>query len=476
MSEMLDESFIEAVHAFADALEPAVPYMPDTSGIMRAHRDLANFQIQPYAEAAARWFDPVVDLFKHRAAVPHLTPHVEEDWETERSDWEETPPSPLLVGVELNPGPPKSELKKLEHELKVAEKMVKHTPHVKAWPGKAPLNKKEKQQKPKGGGPTSVAAAFAHGYQTRAPRMSRSSNNRFTIEHSELITTVNGTASFGIRSLVMQPGLSSVFQWLSTQVNGWEKYRWKYLRARYATRTGSGTPGTVMLVPDYDSTDPLPNSEVSCSSFVGSTNDAPWKDAVVHFDMGRSKELFLRTGPTGANLDPKTYDFATLAIATQDGVDLTPWGKVWVEYGIELITPQAITLANVGGGALSGGASFTVATPYGSTPQIANGTIVVGIDPTDPQKVLFSNLNIGGEYIISTTVTGTTCAAYALTVNGLLIKNAMSAFANASGSQFTIFYTYWATTSTGWAKSAITAAAISQLSFTIAPLSNSTPL
>jgi hypothetical protein len=489
INQFAGREFDEATRALASHVD-AISSQPIFTGVgdyvASRTSDLANgrgaFDMDGAVAAVASWFDPIVSYFSNsNTAVPPSSPSPEDaDWADSVLEYgDSTPdfvPMPILVGVETNPGPDVTP-RKLLSELKQAEKIVED--RVRSLPGgqkhkpqpKRGLAIRVAQSKHKDNVPTSVAAAFAHGYKSGAPRIRRGTGDSVYIEHRELVYSVTGTANFYALMLIMQPGLSSVFPWLSTQTNGWEKYRFKYLRARYATRTGSNTPGTLMLIPDYDATDALVTSEVGASSFHGSTNDAPWKDSVVVFDMARSRELFLRQANLAPNLDPKTYDFASLTVASQDGTTVG-WGKVWLEYGIELIQSQAITVLGAGGSIKSGGTNVAVATPFGDAPVISASSIITTVNAVNPTRFNFTNAVVGGEYVVTVNIAGTTVTGGALASDTMTSKTAVSFYANAAGTQFHNVNTFTAGSTAGYINLAITAAAVSGVTMIIAPLSN----
>ncbi len=192
-------------------------------------------------------------------------------------------------------------------------------------------------------GQVSVAAAYASGQRTRAPRVT-TSRDSVRIVHRELVASVVGTTAFTVaRAFALNPGLATSFPWLATQAQAWERYKFNSLRFEYYTRTGSSTPGSVMLVPDYDAADAAPISEQVASSYEDVTEDAPWKDICCSLRSSALHALgptkFVRTGALPANLDIKTYDAGNLFLCTIDGTAVN-WGKLWVEYDITLMTPQ----------------------------------------------------------------------------------------------------------------------------------------
>lgn len=209
--------------------------------------------------------------------------------------------------------------------------------------------------------PSEVAAAYASGQRSSAPKIT-ATRDQSRIVHRELVTSVIGSTAFAVLSTyALNPGMSNLFNWLSTQAVGWEKYRFNKLCFKYYTRTGSGTPGSCMLAPDYDPADAAPASEVIASAYQSVAEDAPWKNIVCELDPKRfGGEKFIRTGPLAPNLDIKTYDSGQLFLCTVDGTAV-PWGKLWVEYDVTLMAPA---LPASGGALLSSYFTQTVvATP-----------------------------------------------------------------------------------------------------------------
>jgi hypothetical protein len=192
---------------------------------------------------------------------------------------------------------------------------------------------------------TSAAAAYSTGQSSYAPLI-QSSYESSRIKHRELIGSVIGTTAYstaGLGPFSLNPGLSATFPWLATQAQGWEQYKFNSLKFCYYTRTGSATPGSVQLIPDYDAADAAPISEQIASAYEDVREDVPWKDIecvldprAMHPDGPRK---FIRTSPLAANLDIKTYDVGQLFIGTTDGTAVN-WGKLWVDYDVTLSTPQ----------------------------------------------------------------------------------------------------------------------------------------
>lgn len=350
-----------------------------TSGIHDSIRDLANYELPTTISAGP--FESVVQYFSEPISRP-VEP-------------------PRLVGIELNPGPPKvaNKLHKLQNEIKQETQALHQA--AKAVSKQHPPARNKPQSNPQNSlkNPVSVATAYSSNMKIGKPKIVRNSDDSVTISHTELVNLVAGTATWTTTGVPMQPGLGSTFQWLSSQTAGWEKYKWNKLEAIYVTRCGSNISGTVMLIPDYDAADPAPLNELAAASYHGASDDVPWKNQFAVLDMKRSKELFLRNGPLSANLDIKTYDFGNLWIATTDG-SVASWGKVFIRYTVTLYNSQVIQLPNTGGTITADNAVVALApatplaggviTPGSYIQSIANGNVVSLVNLIPGQKYFYA--------------------------------------------------------------------------------------
>jgi len=279
-----------------------------------------------------------------------------------------------------------------------------------------------------------AAAAYATGQVGQAPdiRMSRESCR---IRHRELIGSVTGSVAFTVaQTFAIQPGLAATFPWLSIMAQGWEQYRFRKLAFCYYTRTGTGTPGSVMIAPDYDAADAAPATEQIASNFEDVVEDAPWKDikcVLKRLSMaGGQTRHFTRSGPLAANLDIKTYDVGNLHLCTVDGTAVS-WGKLWVEYDVEFFVPQLPptgALALVGGTVVSA-VGTTAANPFGTAPAL--DPQAAGMSMSNASVLTF---NSAGTFLISATITGTVITAFgAPTASAGVVINVSSGVINAAG-------------------------------------------
>lgn len=256
-------------------------------------------------------------------------------------------------------------------------------------------------------GQTAVAAAYSTGQLSRSAKITQLKDS-VRIVHRELVAGVTGSLAYAVpTTLALNPGLPASFPWLSTQAQGWERYRFNRLKYCFFTRASSATAGSVMLIPDYDASDSAPLSELIGSSYEDVSEDVPWKDIVCDLRpsalhaIGPSK--FVRVGALAANQDIKTYDAGNLFVATLDGA-VTSWGKLWVEYDVTLMTPQ---LQPGGTGVISAihslGALATTANELGTTQSLQAGSAAFATIST--ASITF---NQAGKYLLCVSTSAAT--------------------------------------------------------------------
>jgi len=306
----------------------------------------------------------------------------------------------------------------------------------------------------------SVSAAYATGQSTGKAQVYRNSVDSCRIVHRELVGSIIGSAAFTVAStLAINPGLSASFPWLSTQAQGWEKYRFNSLKLCYYTRTGSNIPGSVILSPDYDAAEAAPvNEAVACASY-GTEEDAPWKDISLVHDPGMLATLrYVRTGALAANLDIKTYDVGNDFVCTIDGTAVA-WGKLWFEYDITLFDPQLPPGGPVGSGVIvAGGGTLAAATPMGAVP-VSTGSYALAASATNVLAI--SGLTIGQEYLVTYMLGGTVITNCTLTApSGMTVKSASFNCFNAAATAGTTCATYTATSGSATLTISVTATTV----------------
>lgn len=190
----------------------------------------------------------------------------------------------------------------------------------------------------------------------------RTQPNRTTITHREFVADIPGSVAFDAKSYAINPGNSVVFPWLSQIAQRYESYVFRRLNFEYNTVSPSTTPGSLMLACDYDASDAPPLNKCALMSYAQATRSAPWQECRYQAKSGDltkfAKERYVRGDdiPPG---DIKTFDVANLFLATQGMDDVKDIGELYVEYTIELRTPQTNQPVLVSATSTALGAEFT---------------------------------------------------------------------------------------------------------------------
>lgn len=115
-------------------------------------------------------------------------------------------------------------------------------------------------------------------------------------------------------------------------------------------------------------------------------------------------QRYVRTQALAANLDIKTYDVGNLNVAAQ-GISVTSAvGELWVEYDIELITPNsAAFVANLQSEIISaGGGSVSATEIFGAVPTFGGNVNIATAGATN--TITFNQV---GQYLVDFQFIGT---------------------------------------------------------------------
>jgi hypothetical protein len=204
----------------------------------------------------------------------------------------------------------------------------------------------------------------------------------------------------------VNPGLASTFPWLSSIAYNYESYKFNSLSFRFETQKSTATSGTVLLAADYDAADADPANKQAMMQFHGAVRTAPWAGVSMVCDKRDLQKFgvqrYIRSGALASNLDVKTYDVADFLIATQGMADTTAVGELYVEYDVELITPQLgqEALFNAWSAKITAGGTVSRAAPFGDA-----ATISGGLDVSASAATL--TFNRVGQYLVSGFLAGT---------------------------------------------------------------------
>lgn len=287
----------------------------------------------------------------------------------------------------------------------------------------------------------SVPAAMGSMQTTSRPLIASSTSSgdlRVRVRHREYVADITGSVLFAVQQYSINPGLALLFPWLSQLANLFESYLVNGLKFQFRTESASSQPGKAMLAVDWDAADAVPDNKTGMMQERTKADSAVWADFNLICDLADLRKFgqqrFIRQGTAPANTDIKTYDVGTLNVATQGVTSAPVIGELWVEYDIELITPNTAPTPSsakiVAGGTISNAAVFGTAAvitgPLSVTASASTltfnttGQFLVEIFPTGTLSAITSTTGTATEVVVINPVTNGASAVFSLAVT---IKN-----------------------------------------------------
>lgn len=207
------------------------------------------------------------------------------------------------------------------------------------------------------GGRRKITASF--GYQDRQKSGRRGAPTAFSestqfggdlpketsrrVKYRELVGDVVGSDDFSATRYVINPGLAATFPWLSKQAVAWEMYKVHSLSFHYVSRTGTDHPGTIILTPDYSSSDKTPTTEMEATNAQNAVSDVCWTSIGCYLDpkacMGSTVRKQVRQGPIPGDL--AIADCGRFYVCSRGETSESLVGALWAEYDIEFFVPRS---------------------------------------------------------------------------------------------------------------------------------------
>lgn len=214
--------------------------------------------------------------------------------------------------------------------------------------GKQKSKKNKTKAKKTGQSPNQVkvlAPASVGQRQTiKKPRTRTSKSGNYCVSHSELVDSIIGNNDFVNSSFTINPGVQSVFPWLSQIAPNYESYKFKKLHFRYVPSVGSQQSGTMYMAPEFNNNDLPPTDESQLASYDDCVTGSVWTNHVYRCsaqNLNKRKSYFVRSGSLPSNADVDLYDVGYLNITALDCGSTLKVGKLWVDYDVEFMTPQS---------------------------------------------------------------------------------------------------------------------------------------
>jgi hypothetical protein len=163
-----------------------------------------------------------------------------------------------------------------------------------------------------------------------------------------------------------------------------------------------------MLAVDFDAADADPVNKQQVMSYHDAVRAAVWQECAFNCsdrDLHKFPQRYVRSGAVPSGQDQKTFDVGQLFVCTQGETDDSAIGELYVEYDVELITPQldfAARILATSAKVESGGTVSKTAT-FGDAATISGGLAV----EASGDVLTFNRV---GQYLVELIATGTGAA------------------------------------------------------------------
>lgn len=240
--------------------------------------------------------------------------------------------------------------------------------------------------------------------------------------HTEMITSITGSNAYSALSLPCNPGLPSVFPWLSQLSTLWESYEVLAFELIYIPTVSTATQGSVMIGFDYDTYDDPPPDKSAFLMTQDSCQTPVWSNCSVVLKrqdlvLASRQNLYVRGNVVSGDL--KTYDLGRIIWAVQGNNTTGFVGDLMISYSIRFRTPQPRISAIMDDIVAEEGNTFsqTDTAPFGTTGGINQAEYRIGIvDFVDPDSVWTCSRTGTYYFVYLVNGTGLVAANFALDV------------------------------------------------------------
>lgn len=198
----------------------------------------------------------------------------------------------------------------------------------------------------------------------------------------------------------INPGNSQLFPWLSAIAMRYETYIFRGLRFIYEPQCSTTSPGTVAIVIDYDALDNPPQNKLQMMSYKGAVRSPPWfcsNFTAASSDLQKAKEYYVSNSSQVSGGDARLYNVGNLFVAYEGPVGTQfAAGELYVEYMIELRTPNLEPFAQSGWAQLDG----TNIQPSGNIGTLTQGG-PLSVSLSGLSDSIFIGINVPGVYMIT---------------------------------------------------------------------------
>jgi hypothetical protein len=247
----------------------------------------------------------------------------------------------------------------------------------------------------------SVISAMSSGTD---PPVMHTTADSVIIRHREYITDVLASTAFTTTTYAVNPGLRSIFPWLSNIAINFAQYRIRGLVFEYKSTSsefvGATNPamGSVMLASQYNVYAPAFANKVAIDNNEWTTSAKPSQSFIHPVECAPNlvpyNQYFVRSGLVPNGQDARLFDMLYFTVATNGQQTAgSTIGEVWATYEIELFKPimtgmflPQATYLNVAG-------EYTITVPGSSDWAAMVKAAVVSPGNTVPPWVTTNSLN-----------------------------------------------------------------------------------
>lgn len=230
-------------------------------------------------------------------------------------------------------------------------------------------------------GATRVTAPVAKGIvqKLNKPKFSMTKpDGAIHVSHREYVDDILGSVLYSGGLLRVNPGLQAAFPWLSTIASSYETYRFTKLKFIFESTSATTHTGAVMMAMDYDPNDASPLSKTQLMAYAGATRSPPWESfeyACSKADLLKLPQKFVRAGIPSETNDLRLFDVGNIHIFTMGQQNANLVGELYVEYEIDLFTPQLdlLTNAEATSSIIRAGGTISLANWMGISPTFTGG-------------------------------------------------------------------------------------------------------
>jgi len=258
------------------------------------------------------------------------------------------------------------------------------------------------------------------------------------VSHREFVGDVKSSILFSNIQYPLNPGMGTLFPWLSNMANMYEEYEMLGMLVEFkstsadALNSTNTALGTMILATDYDCSDPGFTTKQQMEAYQYSTSCKPSESMLHPIECSRKQtvlsRLYVRSNVVPTGFDQRFYDLGVINLAAVGSQAVATVGELWVTYHVKFLKPklptpsgQNLIATHIIDSATTTGArgSATAAAPFGTAGAIVApaSTLPIVVTATNSFTVGFV-----GSYLLVFQAYGTGIAAVPTVTYGTSIS------------------------------------------------------